>query len=102
MVSFELNSQQQLVQETARRFANNEISPVAAGYDERAEFALPVYQKAFDAGLMNDSVPEKFGGPGLASFETTLIAEELAVGCAGMTTTTQRRSTRARPAAPAV
>ena len=88
MVSFELNSLQQLVQETARRFANNEMAPMAAEYDERAEFALPVFEKAFAAGLMNDSVPEKFGGPGLASFETTLIAEELAVGCAGMTTTT--------------
>jgi acyl-CoA dehydrogenase len=88
MISFELTPEQQLLQETARRFAQNEMAPVAQEYDQRGEFALKVYQKAFAAGLMNDIIPEKYGGAGLASFETTLITEELAFGCAGMTTTT--------------
>ncbi len=88
MVSFELTPEQQLLQETARRFAQNEMAPVAQQYDERGEFALKVYQKAFATGLLNDIIPEKYGGAGLTTFESTLIAEELASGCAGMTTTT--------------
>ena len=89
MVSFELSSEQELLQEMARRFAQNEMAPVAAQYDERGEFATAVYEKAFAAGLMNDIIPEQYGGAGLSTFESALIAEELATGCAGMATTTR-------------
>ncbi len=39
MVSFELTSEQELLQDMARRFAQNEMAPVAGEYDERGEFA---------------------------------------------------------------
>jgi acyl-CoA dehydrogenase len=88
MVSFDLSSEQKLLREMARRFAQNEMAPVAGQYDERGEFATEVYDKAFTAGLMNDIIPEQYGGAGLSAFETALVAEELAAGCAGMATTT--------------
>ena len=35
---------------------------------------------------MNLSVPEKYGGPGLAIMDEVIIGEELAYGCSGIST----------------
>jgi acyl-CoA dehydrogenase len=86
MVDFELTEEQQAFRDLARDFAQGEIAPVAAQYDERGEFPWPVVQRAHQAGLLNLEVPEEYGGPGLDSFEITLIAEEFGAGCAGMST----------------
>jgi alkylation response protein AidB-like acyl-CoA dehydrogenase len=86
-VDFRLSEEQEAFRELARDFARREIAPVAAAYDEREEFPWEVVQKAHRAGLMNLEVPEEYGGPGLGPLEVALIAEELAVGCAGIATT---------------
>jgi acyl-CoA dehydrogenase len=85
-VDFTLSDEQRALQELAREFARNEIEPVAAHHDRTGEFALDVYRKAFDVGLMNTHIPEGYGGPGLGTFENCLIAEELAAGCSGIYT----------------
>jgi acyl-CoA dehydrogenase len=86
MVSFDLTDEQRVLQETVRRFAENEIAPFAAQWDEAGEFPWDVMRKAFSAGLMNDIVPEQYGGAGLSCFESTLVTEELAAGCSGVST----------------
>jgi acyl-CoA dehydrogenase len=45
-----------------------------------------VLQKAFDAGLMNLSVPVEFGGPGFSVVDQVIITEEISYGCVGMGT----------------
>ena len=42
--------------------------------------------KAHEIGLMNPHVPEEYGGPALAAFDSMLIGEELAWGCSGIAT----------------
>ena len=86
MIGFDLTEEQEAIRELARKFAANEITPHAAEWDEREVFPLDVAQKLFDTGLFTATVPEEFGGLGLGIFESCLIAEELAYGCAGFAT----------------
>jgi acyl-CoA dehydrogenase len=72
--------------ETARKFAAERIIPVAGEYDESGEMPLPVFEAAWELGLMNVEIPEAYGGLGLSTLEGCLIAEELAYGCAGIAT----------------
>jgi acyl-CoA dehydrogenase len=62
MISFALSDDQKALQETARKFAKAEMAPQAAHYDKLSEFPHKVMAKAFDAGLMNLSVPTDAGG----------------------------------------
>jgi acyl-CoA dehydrogenase len=85
-ISFALSDEQRALRELARDFANREIRPVAADYDERSQHPADVIAKAHEVGLMNPHVPEEYGGPGLSAFEQILIGEELAWGCSGIAT----------------
>jgi acyl-CoA dehydrogenase len=79
-----LSDEQQALRELARRFASNEIAPVAAEADRIEEYPWELVEKAHAIGLINVPVPEEYGGAGLGYFEDCLIAEELAAGCAGI------------------
>jgi alkylation response protein AidB-like acyl-CoA dehydrogenase len=85
MVQFELTPEQKQLKETARRFAAEEIIPVAGKYDEEQIFAEDVVRKAWELGLMNFAVPEELGGPGLDALDTCLVLEELNYACADIT-----------------
>jgi acyl-CoA dehydrogenase len=78
--------EQSALVDTARKFAAEHIIPVAPQYDESGEHPQPVFEKAFELGLMNVEIPEAYGGLGLSTLEGCLIAEELAYGCAGIAT----------------
>lgn len=50
------------------------------------QYPIEIIKKAWELGLMNLSVPEKYGGPGLAIMDEVIIGEELAYGCSGIST----------------
>ncbi|KOB72447.1 Acyl-CoA dehydrogenase [Operophtera brumata] len=81
---FELDDEQKALQELARKFARDEIIPVAAHYDKTGEYPWPIVKKAWEVGLMNGHIPEHCGGLGLGVFEGCLICEEFAFGCSGI------------------
>lgn len=83
-----LTDEQLVLQETARRFAREEIAPVAADFDQREEFPADIIEKAWKLGLSSSSIPEIYGGVGLSVLECCLITEEIAWGCAGFSTST--------------
>jgi acyl-CoA dehydrogenase len=85
MMRFDLSPEQQQLKETARRFAAEEIIPVAAKHDEEQLFPADITKKAWELGLMNFEVPVEHGGPGLGVLDTCLMLEELNYGCAGIT-----------------
>ena len=85
-ISFALSDEQRALRELAREFAEKEIRPKAAEYDEHQTHPADVIAKAHDLGLMNAHVPEEYGGPGLPCFEGMLIGEELYWGCSGIGT----------------
>jgi acyl-CoA dehydrogenase len=85
-MEFSLSDEQLALQETARRFAQTEIQPIAAQYDESGEFPRDVMKKAWELGLSSTCIDEAYGGVGLSVLESCLVTEELSWGCSGMTT----------------
>jgi acyl-CoA dehydrogenase len=85
-VSFALSDEQKALRELAHEFAEKEIRPKAAEYDESSTHPADVIAKAHQVGLMNPHIPDEYGGPGLSAFEGMLVAEELCWGCAGIAT----------------
>jgi acyl-CoA dehydrogenase len=83
-ISFAMTAEQRALRELAHEFAEREIRPKAAEYDEHSTHPADLIAKAHDLGLMNVHVPEEYGGPGLASFDGMIVGEELSWGCAGI------------------
>ncbi len=84
-LDFTLTKEQEEIRALAHEFAEKEIRPVAAHYDETEEFPWPVLNKAHEVGLTPvASMPEAYGGGGLEVISNMLIAEELHWGCAGI------------------
>ena len=83
-VSFALTPEQRELRALTREFAENEIRPRAAEYDEHQTHPADVIAKAHELGLMNPHIPTELGGLGLPGFEGMLIGEELSCGCSGM------------------
>jgi acyl-CoA dehydrogenase len=84
-VSFALTDEQRDLRALAHEFAEKEIRPRAAEYDEHSTHPVDVIAKAHELGLMNIHIPEEFGGPGLSIFDGILVGEELSWGCSGIT-----------------
>ena len=87
-ISFALTEEQRALRELAHEFAEKEIRPKAAEYDEHQTHPADVIAKAHEVGLMNPHVPEELGGAGLGAIEGALIGEELSWGCSGIATST--------------
>jgi acyl-CoA dehydrogenase len=83
-ISFALTEEQKALRQLAREFAEKEIRPKAAEYDENSTHPVDVIAKAFEIGLMNPHIPEEYGGLGLPGFDGMLVGEELSWGCSGI------------------
>lgn len=86
MIDFELTEEQKALKEMARKFALNEIRPIAAKCDQDSSFPLDLFKKAWENGLMNEFVPQEYGGPGLSCLDGCILIEEMSYGCAGIAT----------------
>ncbi len=87
MIDFSLSDELREIQDRARRFAQEEILPIAAEYDRRAEVPPGLAEKAQAAGMLNVTIPRKYGGMGYGALENAIIAEELGAACAGISIT---------------
>ncbi|MDX6506429.1 MAG: acyl-CoA dehydrogenase [Gaiellaceae bacterium] len=85
-VSFRPTEEQRALRELAHEFAEKEIRPKTAEYDEHQTHPVDVIAKAHEVGLMNPHIPEELGGAGLGALEGSLIGEELCWGCSGIGT----------------
>ena len=97
MVDFSLTKEQIDLQSRTRDFAQEYMIPYAHYYDKTGEFPLPIIRKCWEAGLMNLAIPKEYGGLGLGAVEQCIAVEELAAGCAGMTTSIYVNSLGAEP-----
>ncbi len=81
MIDFEPTEEQQLIIDTVRQFAANEVRPKARECEEAAKLSPQVLGGAHELGFTANALPEEFGGGGARSAVTgVLIAEELAWG----------------------
>src|SRR5205809_4526739 len=85
-VSFALTSEQRELRTLARDFAEKEIRPRAAEYDEHQTHPADVLAKAHEVGLLNIHISAELGGPDLSHFDGLLVNEELCWGCSGIGT----------------
>jgi len=83
MIGFELTEDQVAAQKWVREFAEKEIRPVAAQYDETEEFPWPVLSKAAEIGLYGLDY-YKMIAEDESGILQPLLVEELAWGCAGI------------------
>ncbi len=77
-MDFKLSEEQEMIQTVARDFAQSQIVPVAAAYDESGEFPLATIQQMGELGLMGVEVPEAYGGAGMDSIAYVLAMIEIA------------------------
>lgn len=72
------------MQQTTSKFVREHIIPVAAEHDRTGEYPWQILRDAWQLGLLNCHIPQKYGGLELDSVTGSLIAEELSYGCAGI------------------
>ena len=77
-MEFTLNAEQSMIRDAARDFAQNEIAPVAAHFDETGEFPSDLVRTMGAMGFMGIEVPEEYGGAGLDTIAYVLAVEEIA------------------------
>ena len=82
-MEFMLTEEHVELKKWAHEFAEKEIRPVAAEYDESEEFPWPVVKKAAEAGLYGPDIylQQQQDPTGLT---LAVIVEELFWGCAGI------------------
>jgi len=75
--SLELSPEHEMIRQTARDFAQKEIAPIAAHFDETGEFPAETIRKMGALGLMGIEIPEEYGGAGLDTLSYVLALEEI-------------------------
>lgn len=80
-MDFTLNDDQRAMQDMARSFTTDRITPDAHTWDEDKVWPKEVAQAAGELGFGSIYVSEEGGGCGLSRVESVLIFEQLAVGC---------------------
>ena len=76
-MDFELTTEQELARGTAREFAEGEIAPIIARYDEAEEFPAELIAKLGALGFLGALFPPEYGGAGLDYVAYALVVEEL-------------------------
>jgi alkylation response protein AidB-like acyl-CoA dehydrogenase len=66
-----------MIQQAARDFAQNEIAPIAAKFDETGDFPSETIHKMGEMGFMGIEVPEEYGGAGMDTLAYALALEEI-------------------------
>lgn len=67
----------EMIRQTARDFAQKEITPIAAEFDESGEFPTETIRKMGELGFMGIEVPEQYGGAGMDTLAYVLALEEI-------------------------
>jgi hypothetical protein len=84
-VNFDLTEDQQMFSDTAKQFSDAEFLPNAAKWDEEHIFPKSVIAKAGELGFCGLYSPEEVGGLGLSRLDSSIIFEQLAMGCTATT-----------------
>jgi acyl-CoA dehydrogenase len=78
---FDLTEDQIAIQDAARKFTADRITPFAAQWDEECHYPVDVWKAAGELGFGAIYISEENGGIGLGRLEAALIMEAMAYGC---------------------
>src|SRR5882757_9830791 len=77
-MDFRLTEEQELLRRSVREFAETEIRPHVAEWDQAQHFPIELLPKLASLGLMGIQCPEAYGGAGLSAIDYCICIEELA------------------------
>ena len=72
-----LTDEHKMLRDAARDFAQKEIAPIAAEFDESGEFPHASIKKMGGLGFMGIEIPEQYGGAGMDALAYVLALEEI-------------------------
>ena len=81
MSQYDLTDEQRQIQDMARQFTADALTPHAAEWDEHHIFPRDTIRAAAELGFGSIYVSEESGGIGLGRLEAALIMEAMAYGC---------------------
>jgi butyryl-CoA dehydrogenase len=77
----ELTEEQQMIRDTARRFAETELRPIATQIDKNGEIPLRIFKKMGEVGFLGRVIPPEYGGTGTDTVCYSIVIEEIARVC---------------------
>ncbi len=86
MLDFTFTDQQLELQQKARKFAREQVLPVAAYYDETDQVPMEVLRAAYKEGILSGDIPKQYGGKGFGIIDGVIVTEEIAAACPGIAT----------------
>ena len=78
-MDFRLTDEQLQIQQMVRDFAESEIKPHLAEWDEAQHFPVETFKRAGELGMLGVTMPEEYGGAGLSYIDYVNVIEELGV-----------------------
>jgi alkylation response protein AidB-like acyl-CoA dehydrogenase len=77
-MDYSLSTEQEILRDSVRSFAENEIKPVAQELDKKEEFSYETMQKMAELGLFGVFVSEEYGGQAMDYVSYIIAVEEIA------------------------
>ena len=77
MVNFQLTDEQKDMQELFRKFAQEQIAPIAEEMDEKEEMNMDMVKKMMELGFFGVPFSEEVGGTGMDYLTYCLLMEEV-------------------------
>jgi alkylation response protein AidB-like acyl-CoA dehydrogenase len=78
-----LTDEQKMARDFARKFADNELKPIADRLDREHTHSPEVLEALAEMGIMGVAVPSEYGGGGMDYVSYALIVAEISRGCGG-------------------
>jgi alkylation response protein AidB-like acyl-CoA dehydrogenase len=82
-----LTDEQKMVRDMARKFADNELKPIADRLDREHTHSQEIIDALGEMGIMGVAIPEEYGGAGMDYVSYALVVSEISRACAGTGTT---------------
>ena len=76
-LSLKFTEEQEMLRNAVRKFAQEQIAPIATEFDESGEFPMDTIKQMGQMGLMGIETPEEYGGAGMDTIAYVLAMEEI-------------------------
>ncbi len=83
-MDFQLNREQKMIVKNVKEFMRKEVAPIAEELDRDGNFPENIWRAFGELGLLGIGIPEEYGGSGMDKFTFTLVAEQIARVCPGL------------------
>lgn len=84
-MDFELNEDQRAFADVAYQFSQEHLTPMASKWDQEQHFPKDVIRQAGGLGFLSLYTGEEEGGLGLSRLDSSIIFEQLSMGCTSTT-----------------